>query len=221
MNPFASLDSSPKARFRTAVHLASSGFLTALLALLATGCGSQEPPPTLTASAPPTETPQIVAPQPTGTPTTAFRLLPTLLFPVGGPGNLELVGQLWGSVEAVSVDGGLVFAGIGPRLVILDISDQARPLELATYDSQGYVTDVYVADGYAFLATEDQTSLDLEQGGLWVLDVADPTNPRLVESFDPPDDIVGLSVSDSFIYARASDAGLVILKRLLGPTSDP
>jgi len=63
--------------------------------------------------------------------------------------------------------------------------------------------------------------LDLEQGGLWVLDVADPTNPRLVESFDPPDDIVGLSVSDSFIYARASDAGLVILKRLLGPTSDP
>ena len=102
MSKFGALDSSPKGGLRTAVHLASLASLLALLALLGSGCGFPEPSPTVTVPARPSETPQVVKPRATGTPTPAYRPLPTVSFPVTGPANLELVGQLrggaWGRV---------------------------------------------------------------------------------------------------------------------------
>ena len=41
--------------------------------------------------------------------------------------NMLLVGQIGGLTYAVAVQGGYAYVGVGPRLVILDIRNPARP----------------------------------------------------------------------------------------------
>jgi hypothetical protein len=41
--------------------------------------------------------------------------------------NVELVGQIGGATLAVAVQGDYAYLGMGPRLVVLDISDPANP----------------------------------------------------------------------------------------------
>ncbi|MGQ9854480.1 MAG: hypothetical protein ACUVTG_13900, partial [Candidatus Oleimicrobiaceae bacterium] len=41
--------------------------------------------------------------------------------------NVSLVGHIGGSTFAVAVQGGYAYIGVGPRLVILNISDPAHP----------------------------------------------------------------------------------------------
>ena len=41
--------------------------------------------------------------------------------------NVELIGQVGGATQAVAVAGSYAYVGVGPQLVILDISDPAQP----------------------------------------------------------------------------------------------
>ncbi len=41
--------------------------------------------------------------------------------------NVEFIGQIGGVTYAVAVQGTYAYIGVGPRLVILDVSDPARP----------------------------------------------------------------------------------------------
>ncbi len=41
--------------------------------------------------------------------------------------NVELVGQIGGRVQAVAVQGGYAYIGVGPRLVVVDVSNPAAP----------------------------------------------------------------------------------------------
>ena len=42
--------------------------------------------------------------------------------------NVELVGQVGGRVNAVAVQGNHVYLGVGPRLLVLDVSDPTTPI---------------------------------------------------------------------------------------------
>jgi hypothetical protein len=42
--------------------------------------------------------------------------------------NVELVGQIGGITETVAVQGNYAYIGVGPHLVILDVSDPAHPM---------------------------------------------------------------------------------------------
>ncbi len=66
----------------------------------------------------------------------------------------------------------LYMADWGAGVIILDISSPAKPVELAVFAKGGYAFyDVFARDDRAYIALD---------GGLGVLDVKDPKNPKLV-----------------------------------------
>ncbi|TEU11421.1 MAG: hypothetical protein E3J25_08095 [Anaerolineales bacterium] len=67
--------------------------------------------------------------------------------------NVELVGQIGGPTYAVAVQGNYAYIGVGPRLVVLDVSNPARPSVAGqTIVLPGLVRDVYAAGDYAYVA---------------------------------------------------------------------
>jgi hypothetical protein len=94
--------------------------------------------------------------------------------PGGAPGdqprNVELVGQIGGACLAVAVQGRYAYIGVGPRLVVLDVSNPAGPLLLGrTAVLPGLVHGVAVAGTLAYVADGE--------AGLRVVDVSNPASP--------------------------------------------
>jgi len=117
--------------------------------------------------------------------------------------NVELVGQIGGITHAVAVEGNYAYIGVGPRLVILDVSDKAHPIVIGrTGVLPGVVSGVAVAGSYAYVAVEG--------GGLRIINVADPARPREVGFYDTPGWAYGVAVSGSYAYV-ADGAGLRII----------
>ena len=117
---------------------------------------------------------------------------------------MALVGQIGGHSYAVAVQGPIAYLGVGPRLVLLDVSDPARPAVLGrTGVLPGVVQGVAVSGSHAYVAAGD--------GGLRVVDVSDPAHPREVGSCDTPGEAWGVAVSGSYAYVAAGDAGLRIV----------
>jgi hypothetical protein len=105
----------------------------------------------------------------------------------------EIVGQIGGSSYAVAVQGDYAYLGVGPRLVVLDISDPSDPTMLGQTDIMGDVVQgVAVAGGYAYVAAE--------YAGLQVVDVSDPSDPRLVGSCDTPSRARDVAVAAGYAY---------------------
>jgi len=117
-----------------------------------------------------------VSPGPVRTPSATPR--PTAVpSPTAGattPGRSQqvgIVGQIGGGARAVAVQGRYAYLGVGPRLVVVDVADPARPVPLGQTDVlPGVVSGVAVAGGYAYVAAGE--------GGLVVVDVTDPAHPR-------------------------------------------
>ncbi|HOK23354.1 MAG TPA: hypothetical protein PLY38_04165 [Candidatus Hydrothermia bacterium] len=63
----------------------------------------------------------------------------------------------------------------------------------------GYAKDVDIAGNYAYVADD--------QGGLQVVDVADPEAPLIVGSYPTQKRYVGIAVRDSFLYVASIDLG--------------
>jgi len=92
--------------------------------------------------------------------------------------NVELVGQIGGACRAVAVQGNYAYVGVGPRLVVLDVSDPTKPaIRGQTAVLPAVVRDVALAGGYAYVA--------VGWAGLRVVDISDPANPREVGAYAP------------------------------------
>ena len=66
--------------------------------------------------------------------------------------NVALVGQIGGSSSGVFVQGDYAYLGVGPRLVILDISDPTSPMVVGQSAVMPvFVTGVYVNGAYAYV----------------------------------------------------------------------
>jgi len=89
--------------------------------------------------------------------------------------ELEFVHQIGGSTDDVAVRDQLAYIGLGPRLVILDVSDPANPQQLGESEVLPYtVQRVAVAGDLAFAATPR---------GLCVIHIADPAHPLYIGTF--------------------------------------
>ena len=67
--------------------------------------------------------------------------------------NVQLVGQIGGETYAVAVQGNYAYIGVGPRLVILDVSNPALPAVVGqTGVLPGVVEDVALDGNYAYVA---------------------------------------------------------------------
>jgi hypothetical protein len=101
--------------------------------------------------------------------------------------SLEFVSQLGGTCAAVAAEGEFVYFAEGPRLVIVDASDPASPVEVGrSAPLESAIQAVAVADGYAYVA------LDLY--GLAILSLADLTHPAVVGRLVSRDAILGVCV---------------------------
>ncbi len=102
-------------------------------------------------------------------------LTPCALAQAPQPEVLELVGQIGGASHAVAVVGDYAYLGVGPRLVVLDITDKENP----TFVGQSpllpdIVRGIAVVGNYAFVADG--------LGGLQIINVSNRERPSLVGS---------------------------------------
>jgi len=115
--------------------------------------------------------------------------------------NVELLGQIGGSIHAVVVQGSIAYIGDSHRLVIVDVSTPAHPVWLGqTTTLPETVFDVAVVGNTAYLADGC--------GGLRIVDVSDPTAPR--EVGDIPGYASGVALVGSTAYIAAG-SGLRIV----------
>ena len=118
---------------------------------------------------------------------------------------IEFVGQMGGSVYAVMVQDNYAYLGVGPRLVILDVSEPANPIIAGqTTTLPDVVTGVYVAGNYAYAVVR-------HDGGLRVIDVSDPAMPREVGTYTNLTSPRAVYVAGNYAYVVAeSNPGLQI-----------
>jgi hypothetical protein len=122
------------------------------------------------------------------------------------PGNpLSLVGQSGGIAYTVAVQGQYAYLGIGPRLVIMDISDPSHPVQVGqSRPLPGIVYDVAVSGNFAYLADNDS--------GLRILNIANPSAPYEIGSLISPNTISNnLAIAGGYIYLAQSNKGVQII----------
>ena len=118
--------------------------------------------------------------------------------------NVEFIGQIGGATWAVAIQGSYAYAGVGPRLVILNITNPALPTLVGqTAPLPGMVYDVAVAGSYAYVADWD--------GGLRIINVANPAVPYEAGFYDTPGYAYGVAVAGSYAYVADWDGGLRVI----------
>ena len=125
--------------------------------------------------------------------------------------NVDLVGQIGGATYAVAVAGHYAYVGVGPRLVILDITDPSQPIQVGrTAPFVDLVEGVVVAADTAYVAAGT--------AGLRVIDVANPAAPAEVGFYDTPGDAQGVAVAGSFAYVADGSSGFRVVN-VANPTA--
>jgi hypothetical protein len=87
--------------------------------------------------------------------------------------GFTIVDQLGGVPRAVAADGGFVYVGFGPRILVIDASDAANPQLLGQSEPlPGLIRGIEVSEGIAYVAAE--------WAGLIIIDVSDPSNVQIL-----------------------------------------
>ncbi len=84
--------------------------------------------------------------------------------------------------RSIFYDSGYVYVGTekwnGAELTIIDVTDVYTPNIVGNFETSTLINDIYIKNNIAYLATADQKQMR-------VLDVADKTDPVLIDSFSP------------------------------------
>ena len=105
--------------------------------------------------------------------------------------SLGLVSQIGGSSFHVTGDGKALYLGVGPRVVILDMSNPNGLTYLGQTEVLfGLVTDLALDDGVLYILSEGK--------GLYVLDVSIPKDPELIGFY--PANGSRIQIKDQFAY---------------------
>jgi hypothetical protein len=118
--------------------------------------------------------------------------------------NVELAGQIGGTMGAVAVQGNSAYISVGPCLEILDITSPATPSVVGrTGVMSDIVQGVAVAGDYAYLADGS--------GGLHIINVSDPAAPTEVGLHDTPGNAYSVAVAGDYAYVADGSSGLRII----------
>src|SRR5512139_3220850 len=66
--------------------------------------------------------------------------------------NVELLGHLGGSANPIEVQGQYAYAGFGPELAVLDISDPGNIQRVGWVVAEGEVQDLDIEGDYAYIS---------------------------------------------------------------------
>lgn len=115
-------------------------------------------PAMLPTSAPPTVSPSL--PWPTAT-------------PFANEVTFEIIGQIGGSASAIAVKDKVAYLGVGPQVLILDVSNPAAPRQIGQSRAfPGFVGDIAITGDLVYIAAG--------KAGLRIMDLTEPLQPRQV-----------------------------------------
>jgi len=116
--------------------------------------------------------------------------------------NVELVTQIGGPVYAVDLAWPYAYIGMGPRVVILNISNPAQPVMVGQSDVlPGIIRNIAVAGDYVYATAE--------YAGLWIIRAADRAHPEIVGSITTNRPTNGVTVSGNLVYTVGADFQIV------------
>ena len=117
--------------------------------------------------------------------------------------QLEFVSQLGGTACSIDVAGTMIVLGQGPRLVMIDASDLANPIEIGrSAPIANCIEDLDVVDGYAYAAA------DLH--GVFIFSLQDPAHPVVVGSMPAQDAALSVCVVGEMAYVADRYEGLSV-----------
>lgn len=92
--------------------------------------------------------------------------------------NVELIGQIKGiPPTVVSVTGNLAYIGVGPKMIIFDVGNPAKPVELGSFSTLKDIKGIALHGSLAYVAADT--------AGLRIVDISNPTNPVELSFFKP------------------------------------
>jgi hypothetical protein len=122
--------------------------------------------------------------------------------------SLDLVAQAGGASYAIAVEGSLAYVDVGPRLMVMDVTDAAHPRLLGqTGVLPGLVGDIALSGGYAFLAAGAEALL--------VVDVRDPARPRLVTQYGDGAWFNGIVTAGHYAYVSGYSGAMIYSLRVI------
>jgi parallel beta-helix repeat protein len=117
------------------------------------------------------------------------------------PSDWQMVGQYGGPVQGIAVQERYVYAGVGPRLVVLDALDPANMHPVgATAQFDDFVKGVAISGTLAYVAAGS--------AGLRVINVSDPAHPAEIGTWDSPGYAQGIAVDGQTVYLADGPYGL-------------
>ena len=123
--------------------------------------------------------------------------------------SLEVVGQWGGESYCVEFAGDLLYAGVGPRVIVLDPSGSGAPAVVGVSPILPFlVSELAIAGQYCYVADA--------YGGLQVLDVSEPTAPRWVGGSDLGSQTKDIKVAGGYAYVVIYNKALLVFEDRAG-----
>jgi hypothetical protein len=113
-----------------------------------------------------------------------------------------------GSVDApyatkVFVSDSYAYIAGADDLQVIDISNPESPVLVGSVERPQGAQNVYVAEGYAYLAAYEN--------GLQIIDITNPQSPAIAGSVDTPGKATDVYVSGSYAYVADNESGLQVI----------
>ena len=113
---------------------------------------------------------------------------------ITNPSEPERISQIYdpGKVEGVAVSGDYAFLACGKEgLKVVSIYNRQRPAEVAAVDIDGYLVKIKVIDDIAYAA---------DSSGIWFIDIANPLEPTIIDSFIPEGFFPQFELDGDYLY---------------------
>jgi len=117
--------------------------------------------------------------------------------------NIEIVSQIGGGYRTIQVVDNYAYAGEGPSLVALEVSNPGQPHTVGRLllHPNAYVKDVFTTAGLAYVITGAQDYFGPNTpSGLHIIDIGNPSSPTLVSSCHTSSTAESVFVSGSLAH---------------------
>jgi parallel beta-helix repeat protein len=127
------------------------------------------------------------------------------LVPMSAAGTIwQRVGQTGGSCQAIAVRGNTVFAGVGAKLMTLDVTIPSNPLPLgASPPFNDNIQDLAISGDLAYIA--------VGAAGMGIVNIVDPAHPSNLSTWDSRGYAEGIAVAGTTVFLADGPDGLRIL----------
>ena len=114
-------------------------------------------------------------------------------------------------VYKVHVSGDYAYVAGSYKLYVVNVSNPQNPSLVGSVDKPGGAEDVYVRNGYAYVAAGEN--------GLLVIDVSNPQSPTVTGSIDTPGNAQAVDVAGFYAYVADGESGLQVIDLCPNPFS--